>query len=247
MSAELPRNLESDHVFDGGDLDCGSGLALLIRQHMLQVPDGGILEVRSRESTVRDDLPPWCRMTGHAYLGERPGDGATHYFVRRGSEAPEDRDALAEDLERARDYEWRVRTRATGSMKSTAYFRNFTVDVGQPASFEERDEHASAVEYVLTALGASISTGFANECARAGLDVDDVEVTVSGKLRDVQVVMGVTDDGDAGFSTISLKCFASSMDDEPALQAAFDRATRRSPIVATLARACDLSLRMAVV
>ena len=29
---------KSDHVFDGGDLDCGSGLALLIRQHMQHVP-----------------------------------------------------------------------------------------------------------------------------------------------------------------------------------------------------------------
>ena len=58
-----------DHVFDGGDLDCGSGLVLLIRESMQRVPPGGVLELRSREPSVRDDLPPWCRMVGHEFLG----------------------------------------------------------------------------------------------------------------------------------------------------------------------------------
>lgn len=239
---------KSDHVFDGGDLDCGSGLALLIRQHMQHVPQGGVLEVRSRESTVRDDLPPWCRMTGHEYLGEESGatDGYTHYFVRRGEEVAAD-EALESDLEQARDYEWRVRARSTGPLRSKAYFRNFSIDVGQPASFEERDEHASAVEYLLTALAGSITTGFANECRQAGLDVDDIEVTVSGKLHDVLVVTGLADEGDPGFSTITLKCFASSMDDEDEIRDCFDRAAARSPIAATLDKACELRMKLAIV
>ena len=61
--------------------------------------------------------------------------------------------ALDEDKERAKTYEWRVRSRSTGHLKSTVYFRNFSFDVGQPASFEEKDEHPSAVEYLLAALG----------------------------------------------------------------------------------------------
>jgi hypothetical protein len=52
-SKEIPS---ADHVFDGGSLDCGSGLILLIRQNMLQVPDGGILEIRSSEPTVKAEL-----------------------------------------------------------------------------------------------------------------------------------------------------------------------------------------------
>ncbi|MEZ5194875.1 MAG: hypothetical protein R2764_00295 [Bacteroidales bacterium] len=66
------ENLETiipDHVFDGGDLDCGSGLVLLIRENMRKVPVGGIMEMRSLEPSVCDDLPPWCRMVGHDYLG----------------------------------------------------------------------------------------------------------------------------------------------------------------------------------
>jgi len=78
-------SVEPGHVFEGGDLDCGSGLILLIRENMLLVPEQGILEMRSREPTVKNDLPPWCRMVGHDYLGFLEGDGFTRYFIRPGT------------------------------------------------------------------------------------------------------------------------------------------------------------------
>lgn len=245
---EIAR-LRSDHVFDGGDLDCGSGLALLIRQHMLEVPAAGVLEIRSREGTVRDDLPPWCRMTGHEYLGALEADDCVRYFVRRGtgSQAATDGAALDADLAAARAYEWRVRARSTGPLRSKVYFRNFTVEVGQPASFEERDERASAVEYLLVALGGALSTGFANECRRAGLSVDDVEITVTGRLDDVLVPLGLGSGGDPGFAAITVKCFASTHDDEDAVRSCWERTLATSPIAATLRKACDLRCRFAIV
>ena len=63
MSAET--NLIPDAMCDGGDLDCGSGLLLIIRDAMKPLPPGGLLEVRSRESSVKEDLPAWCRLVGH--------------------------------------------------------------------------------------------------------------------------------------------------------------------------------------
>lgn len=59
-----PRHtLAADVAFDGGDLDCGSGLLLLIRKHIDPLPRGGLLEIRSTEISVDEDLPAWCRMT----------------------------------------------------------------------------------------------------------------------------------------------------------------------------------------
>lgn len=245
---DLPP-LRVDHVFDGGDLDCGSGLALLIRQHMLEVPVAGVLEIRSRERTVRDDLPPWCRMTGHEFLGALESDHDMRYFVRRGTgeRIESDGAALDADLAAARAYEWRIRARSTGPLRSKAYFRNFTVEVGQPASFEERDEHASAVEYLLVALGGALSTGFANECRRAGLQMDDVEITVAGRLDDVLVSLGIDSGGDPGFSAITVKCFASTLEDESSVRACWERTLSTSPIAATLRKACDLHCRLAIV
>jgi hypothetical protein len=247
VGANKLEALLPDHIFDGGDLDCGSGLALLIRQHMLQVPVDGVLEVRSSDPTVASDLPPWCKLTGHTYLGLLPAPKFTRYFVRRGAVASDDARQLQADQARAHAYEWRVRTRVTGHLKNTVYCRNFAFDVGQPASFDVRDPFPSAVEYLLGALSAALSAGFAGEASRAGLEVDDIEITARGQLENALAWIGAGGDAEPAFSRIEVKCFASSLADESALRAAWERAVQRSPIAATLRRAVDLSIKFAVV
>jgi 5-methyltetrahydropteroyltriglutamate--homocysteine methyltransferase len=66
----------ADVSFDGGDLDCGNGLLLLIRQHMDPMERGQLLEFRSTEISVDEDFPAWCRMTGNELVS----------FVRHGKE-----------------------------------------------------------------------------------------------------------------------------------------------------------------
>ncbi len=236
--------LEADVVFDGGDLDCGSGLVLLIREHMLKVPDGGVMEMRSREPSVGLDLPPWCRMVGHTYLGHLPGQGYVRYFMRK-QESESESQALQEDKQRAQDYEWRVRTRVSGPLESTVYCRNFSFKVGQPASFEERDRHPAALELLLGALGGAIAGAYATDCARAGLDVDDVEVTVRAKLANVLAHLGL-ESGDPSLSSVVVKCFASSFDSEVQLQQVFQETLTRSPLVATLAKAVKIEAKLVV-
>ncbi len=243
-----PGDLIPDHLLDGGDLDCGSGLVLLIREHMQRVPAGGILELRSRERTVGDDLPPWCRMAGHEYLGELPGEvaGQKRFFVRRGVAVATEAAALADDKARAREYEWRLRARSTGGMRTTAYCRNFSFVVGQPASFEEKDEHPSAVEYLLGALAGDLATGLATACARAGLQVDDVEITVRAKLHDVLAHLGL-EEGDPSLEVVKIKVFVSTLDDEARVRAVWDDVLRRSPLAATLAKAARLETQMTTI
>ncbi len=238
--------INPDHTFDGGDLDCGSGLVLLLREQISQLPVGGVLEMRSREPTVADDLPPWCRMTGHEYLGSLPAADCVRYFVQRGQPTVDEAKALQDDKERARDYEWRVRARSTGHLKSTVYFRNFSVDVGQPASFEEKDEHPSAVEYLLAALAGSLSTAFATECAKDGLEVDDIEIAVKGKLENVLAHLGI-EQGDPSIRSIELKCFASTLDDAKKVRAAWQRTVGRSPLAQTMIKAVRLESKLAIV
>ena len=238
--------INADRIFDGGDLDCGSGLVLLLREHISQLPAGGVLEMRSREATVADDLPPWCRMTGHEYLGSVPAADCVRYFVRRGQPTVDEGKALQNDKERARDYEWRVRARSTGHLKSTVYFRNFSVDVGQPASFQEKDEYPSAVEYLLAALAGSLSTAFATECAKDGLEVDDIEISIKGKLENVLAHLGI-EQGDPSFRSIELKCFASTLGDAEKARAAWQRTFGRSPLAQTMIKAVQLESKLVIV
>jgi uncharacterized OsmC-like protein len=240
------EHITPDRTFDGGDLDCGSGLVLLLRENMLEVPVGGVLEMRSREPTVADDLPPWCRLTGHEYLGSLPAAETVRYFVRRGQPTEDEKQALDEDKDRARSYEWRARCRSTGHLKSTVYFRNFSFEVGQPASFEEKDAHPSAVEYLLTALAGALSTGFATECAKDGLDIDDIEISIRGRLNNVLAHLGL-EEGDPSFQSIQLKCFVSTLDNEDRVRTAWDRTVARSPLAQTLKKAVNVETKLAFV
>ncbi|MFT3917680.1 MAG: sulfurtransferase TusA family protein [Anaeromyxobacteraceae bacterium] len=70
--------------FDGGTLDCGSGLLLLIRQHIDPLDPGQLLEIRSSESSVCEDLPAWCRMTGNELVSESRGEGRYRFLVAKG-------------------------------------------------------------------------------------------------------------------------------------------------------------------
>jgi 5-methyltetrahydropteroyltriglutamate--homocysteine methyltransferase len=65
MSYAERHPYEADASFDGGDLDCGNGLLLLIRQHIDPLEPGQLLEFRSTEISVEEDFPAWCRMTGN--------------------------------------------------------------------------------------------------------------------------------------------------------------------------------------
>ncbi|WP_163338933.1 sulfurtransferase TusA family protein [Desulfopila sp. IMCC35008] len=235
-----------DMVFDGGDLDCGSGLILLIREHMLKTPVDGILEMRSREPTVADDLPPWCRMSGHEYLGQEAGEGFTRYFVKRGTQEKKEEQSLKEDLDKAKKYEWRLRARSQGHLRSTVYSRNFSFEVGQPASFEEKDKNPCAVEYLFGSLAGSLTTAFATECAKENLDVDDIEISLSGALHNILAHMGL-EEGDPSISEIELKCFASTFDDEDKVREVWERTVSRSPVAVTLAKAVDLKIKLALV
>jgi len=71
---------EADASFDGGDLDCGNGLLLLIRQHIDPLERGQLLEFRSTEISVEEDFPAWCRMTGNE-LVSLTRDGRQRSFL----------------------------------------------------------------------------------------------------------------------------------------------------------------------
>lgn len=81
----------ADAHLDGGDLDCGSGLLLLIRQHLGPLERGQVLHIRSTEKSVADDLPSWSRLTGNALLSHatepEAGQIAHHFLVVKGSTA----------------------------------------------------------------------------------------------------------------------------------------------------------------
>jgi hypothetical protein len=70
---------------DGGDLPLGGGLLALLRPALSLLRPGGQLALLSSAPSVAHDLPAWCRVEHHVYLGaEAMADGRTTHRLERG-------------------------------------------------------------------------------------------------------------------------------------------------------------------
>lgn len=58
---------------DGGDLGCGELLVLLHRRTR-DKPAGTVIAVTTSDAAAPIDLPAWCHLTGHRYLGPSGSD-----------------------------------------------------------------------------------------------------------------------------------------------------------------------------
>ena len=229
----IDPNLIPDATCDGGDLDCGSGLLLIIREAMQLLPPGGLLEVRSREISVKEDLPAWCRLVGHTLVAVQPGQAAyTHYYVRK-QMADE---ALKGDIEKARSYSWSARVRWTEGMQAKAFVRNHSFTVGQPASFDTQDAAPSAVEYLLAAVGGCLAVGFQWRASRRGIAVRNLEVSLQAKADNILVFLGLEEQGHPGMQAINGRLYVDADGDDAVLQALWQETLARSPLTQSLTR-----------
>ncbi len=66
-------------LIDGGGRACGE-LLLVLNAHVSTVRPGSRLRLVATDPAAAIDLPAWCHLTGHRYLGDgREPDGRPHY------------------------------------------------------------------------------------------------------------------------------------------------------------------------
>lgn len=71
--------VSEDAVFDAGPMGCGE-IVLELRFLLAPMAPGARLRVIATDAGVREDLPAWCRMTGHTLLSAQP---PTYVLQRR--------------------------------------------------------------------------------------------------------------------------------------------------------------------
>ncbi|AEI13507.1 sulfurtransferase TusA family protein [Cellulomonas gilvus] len=77
-------------VIEGGDLGCAR-LLVLLRARVAELDEGTVVHLSTSDPVAPIDLPVWCRMTGHDYLGTVAGTDVPTYAVRvTASPAPTD-------------------------------------------------------------------------------------------------------------------------------------------------------------
>lgn len=70
-----------DEVLDGGPSGCGE-LLMLLHSRLRHLPASHVIEVITYDLGAKEDLPAWCRLTGHSLLAVHD----QHYFIRKRNE-----------------------------------------------------------------------------------------------------------------------------------------------------------------
>ena len=58
------EELAAAERLDAGDMGCGE-LVLLLRRRLNAMPEAALLHLVARDPGAPEDLPAWCRLTGH--------------------------------------------------------------------------------------------------------------------------------------------------------------------------------------
>jgi TusA-related sulfurtransferase len=82
MTTEELKNLKVDQTIDARGTAC-PGPLLEAKRGIAKVSRGGIMEVLSSDEGTNNDIPLWCKKTGHEYLGTIDEAGYWRLFVKR--------------------------------------------------------------------------------------------------------------------------------------------------------------------
>ncbi|TDD82758.1 sulfurtransferase TusA family protein [Actinomadura rubrisoli] len=74
-------------VIDGGDRSCVR-LLLELRGHIADLPAGTVVHLIAGDPAAPIDLPAWCHLTGHAYLGPVGSEPPTYALRVAASPVP---------------------------------------------------------------------------------------------------------------------------------------------------------------
>ena len=68
-------------IIDGGDRYC-TALLLELRACIQRLPAGTVIHLIAADPAAPIDLPAWCHLTGHTYLGAVPSAARPTYALR---------------------------------------------------------------------------------------------------------------------------------------------------------------------
>jgi len=78
VAVSLGMEPEHDDAWDAGPMGCGE-LVLELRFRLQALAPGAVLKLTATDLGAPEDLPAWCRLTGHALVLQRHPD----YWIRK--------------------------------------------------------------------------------------------------------------------------------------------------------------------
>ena len=76
--------METDYTIDTAGKFCPVPI-IEAANKIKELNAGETLTVISDDAGIKSDMPNWCSMTGHEFLGETEEDGVFKVFIRKGA------------------------------------------------------------------------------------------------------------------------------------------------------------------
>ena len=142
------------------------------------------------------------------------------------------------------DTKWSAEVEWKGGFRSEAKIRDFSpAKSDEPDQLGGSDTGPNPVEQVLGALGNCLAVGYAANATVAGITLKNMTIKIDGDL-DLHTFLGMKE-GNAGFSSISVKVDIDSDASVEDLQALHDKVRSTSPVGHTLSRAVSVDIQAA--
>ncbi len=142
---------------------------------------------------------------------------------------------------------WRARVRWLGGFKARAYVRDHTFIIDEPADLAGVDTAPNAVEYVLSALGGCLTVGFILKATKNNIRVDNLEVSLEGRIDNILTFLDLSDQGHPGYREITAKLYVSSPADPKTIEEIWRKTVETSPVGNTLARNVNIVPEVSIV
>ncbi|MFT5219036.1 MAG: putative OsmC-like protein [Planctomycetota bacterium] len=138
---------------------------------------------------------------------------------------------------------WNATVHWKGGFRSEANVRDFApIASDEPDALGGTDSGPNPVEQLLAALGNCLAVGYAANATAAGIKINTMRIDLEGKL-DLHTFLGLND-GNAGYSNISVKVDIDSSASAEQLQALNDKVVNSSPVGHTLSRAVPVEITL---
>jgi uncharacterized OsmC-like protein len=153
------------------------------------------------------------------------------------------------DVEQVKEFSglWTAHVSWRGGFTARSQVRQHVIEFDEPAGLEAADAAASAHEYLLSALGACLITGFVLHATTERVRIDSIELSLTGSFDNILRWAGLSKTGNPGYRSIEVTAQISGDADENRLRDLWDRAVAGSPVMQTITNPTPVFTIMEVV
>jgi uncharacterized OsmC-like protein len=140
------------------------------------------------------------------------------------------------DAEQVKEFSgpWTATVKWQGGFAARAQVRTHSIEFDEPTEMQAADAAASAHEYLLSALGACLITGFVLHATTERVQLHSVEVSLTGSFDNILRWAGLSETGSPGYRSIEVSAKISGDADDDRLRDLWDRAVAGSPVLQTI-------------